>query len=160
LPQAEAELIFALETVTQCLPPDLGELRMLAAAEGFRMLERLADEWHSGEHRFDRPGEALLTARIGSRMAGIGGMTIDRDDETALRLRRFYIAPDVRRHGVGRGLALALIRRPECQGRRIVVNAGTAAAPAFWEAHGFVRPGAGAGHTHVLANPPGALSSP
>jgi GNAT superfamily N-acetyltransferase len=122
----------------------------MAAAEGFRMLERLAAEWDSGTHRFDRPGEALLAARVGPRLIGIGGMTIDSDDPMALRLRRFYVAPGAHGKGVGRALAIALIRRPKWRDRRIVVNAGTAGAAEFWEGLGFTRTGAGRGHTHVF----------
>ena len=66
----------------------------------------------------------------------------------ALRMRRFYVHPAFRRHGIGRRLAVALLKRPGTAGRSVTVNAGTIGAPVFWEALGFVA-APRRGHTHV-----------
>lgn len=134
--------------VAGALPAGFPALRAEARREGFRFLDRLASEWEAGTARFDRSGEVLLAASMGDVLAGVGGLTLDPVVPDALRMRRFYVHPAFRRYGVGRRLAVALLERPGTAGRRVTVNAGTAGAPAFWEALGFV-PGRCDGHTHV-----------
>jgi hypothetical protein len=51
-----------LEPILDELPPSIKTLRVEAAGEGYRFLERLVAEWISHETRFDREGEALLAA--------------------------------------------------------------------------------------------------
>jgi hypothetical protein len=138
-----------LEPVTGDLPAGFETLRAEALAEGFRQIERLAAEWASRTTRFDREGEALLAARLNGVLAGIGGLTIEPVVPGALRMRRFYVRP---RFGVGRKLAMALLKLTQQTGRLITVNAATGSV-LFWEALGF-KPDMREGHTHVL-NPEG-----
>ncbi len=138
------------------LPDDLSALRLEAASEGFRFIERLADAWNAGTTIFDKPGEALLVARCDGRMAGIGGMTIDPFDATALRIRRFSVRPCNRRQGIARILAATLLSEALATTHRITVNAGTDVAPAFWESMGFKRVSAEP-HTHVLGQGSAAM---
>jgi len=142
-----------IEVVNGTLPAGLPALRAEARREGYRFLERLASEWEAGAVRFDRPGEALLAAYMAGVLAGIGGLTLDPVVPGALRMRRFYVHPAFRRHGIGRGLAVALLQLPGTAGRSLTVNAGTAEAPVFWEALGFVAERRH-GHTHVRIPPP------
>ena len=132
------------------LPEGLAVLASEARSEGYRMLDVLIAEWESGANRFDGPGEAVLGVMAGTVLVGIGGMTVDPDYPDALRMRRFYVSARHRRRGAGSAMARALLERPETQGLLIVLTAGTAAAPAFWESLGFTRAGARTGHTHVL----------
>ena len=141
-----------LHPVRHALPPGFDALRADALAEGHRLLERLAAEWDAGQ-RFDGDGEALLVAWHGDALAGIGGVTQDPGTSGALRMRRFYVRPAHRRRGTARALAGVLLREARRTGRPVLVNAGTPAAPAFWEALGFV-PDPGGGHTHRLAATP------
>lgn len=127
-------------------------LRAEAWREGHRFLERLASEWEAGLARFDRPGEALLTAHLAGLLAGIGGLTLDPAVPGALRMRRFYVHPAFRRQRIGRRLAVALLDRPGTAGRSVTVNAGTVLAPVFWEALGFVAAPCD-GYTHVRRPP-------
>lgn len=80
-------------------------------------------------------------------LAALGGVTIDPVHEEALRMRRFYVHPDHRRQGIGRVLAEALLNHALTFQRPLFVHAGTAVAPAFWEAMGF-RKHEQDGHTH------------
>lgn len=134
--------------VAEALPAGLSALRAEARREGFRFLERLASDWDTGAARFDRPGEALLAGFKADVLAGLGGLTLDPVVPGALRMRRFYVHPVVRRHGIGRALAVALLQLPGTAGRSVTVNAGTAEASVFWEALGFVADPC-FGHTHV-----------
>lgn len=137
-----------IEPVRGNLPPDFPVLRAEAAGEGFGFMDRLLREWTSGDVRFDRPGEQLLVARHDGTIAGIGGVTADPFDPSALRMRRFYVRAGFRRHGIARQLALTLLQGALATGRALNVNAGTEVAPGFWESMGF-RPVEGLPHTHV-----------
>ncbi|MEM7189736.1 MAG: GNAT family N-acetyltransferase [Pseudomonadota bacterium] len=138
----------SLEQVVNDLPDDLTALRKEARHEGYAFIERLADEWDAATVRFEKPGEALLVARSSAVIAGIGGITCDPFDPSALRMRRFYVRLGFRRHGVARILAEALISDATKTGRQLNVNAGTDVAPGFWESMGF-SPVDSAHHTHI-----------
>lgn len=155
MPQEGASRI-QIEVIDDTLPEGFEALRADALAEGYRHMERLAMDWVAGTTRFDRDGEALVAARLGSGvLAGIGGLTVDPVVPGALRMRRFYVRPSFRRGGVGRELATALLM---CAGesRPITVNAAAGSA-AFWLALGFV-PEMRDGHTHVLTSDPPVAS--
>ena len=138
-----------ISTVTGRLPAMLDAVRQEACNEGYRFMDRLAVDWASGMMRFDRDGELLLAAHLEDVLAGIGGITLDPVTPGTLRMRRFYIRPAFRRQGIGRRLAAALLQQSRLAGSAVTVNAGTADAPAFWEALGF-DPDARDGHTHKL----------
>ena len=97
-------LIFRLEPVIENLPYDFDVMRVEACTEGYRFVERLATDWEAGVTRFDRDGEALVGARVDDVLAGIGGLTLDPVVSGALRMRRFYVRPSFRKHGIGRKL--------------------------------------------------------
>jgi GNAT superfamily N-acetyltransferase len=138
-----------LAPVIDELPADIDLLRTEAACEGYRFLERLLAEWMSHEVRFAHEGEALLAAYVGGELAGIGGMTVEPARMGALRMRRFYVRRSLRRHGIGRKLALALLEKARPLNCPVTVNAGTDEASAFWEAIGFLS-APQAGYTHIL----------
>ena len=98
-------------------------------------MERLATDWKAGVTRFDRDGEALVGARVDEVLAGIGRLTVDPVVSGALRMRRFYVRPSFREHGIGRKLVGTLLEYPR-RGRVVVVNA-SGGSPAFWEKLGF-----------------------
>ena len=137
-----------LVSVIADLPADFGAMRAEAGAEGYHFLERLAEDWQSGATRFDRQGEALLVAFCNEVVAGIGGVTIEPVLPNALRMRRFYVRAPLRRCGIGRKLASALLDRAQRTGRRITVNAAPGSTR-FWESLGF-KPDRRDGHTHIL----------
>jgi GNAT superfamily N-acetyltransferase len=87
----------------------------------------------------------LLAAYVGDALAGIGGLTREPAIAGALRVRRFYVAIAHRRHGTGRTIAEALLRRTAV--RTITCNAA-AGSEAFWQALGFV-PDRRDGRTHI-----------
>jgi GNAT superfamily N-acetyltransferase len=135
-----------VERVIDALPAGFAALRAEACADGYRMLDTLANEWDSGTTRFDRPGEALFAAYADDVLAGIGGLTREPMQE-ALRMRRFYVALVYRRAGVGRALAEALLRQA---GRYPITCNAAAGSERFWEALGFL-PDRRNGRTHLLA---------
>ena len=138
-----------LAQIVDVLPDEFDTLRMEARAEGYRFVERLAEDWASKAIRFDHDGEALLAAYVDNELAAIGGLTIDPAIPAALRMRRFYVRERYRRSGVGRRLATALLKHASQAGRPVTVNAGQGSA-SFWEALGFVSDKRD-GHTHLFA---------
>jgi len=90
-PMSKRLTVIRLEQVVEALPVGFDALRAEARAEGYRFVERLAEDWASGELRFDRPDEVLLAAYAGNKLAAIGGLTLDPVLPAALRVRRFYV---------------------------------------------------------------------
>ncbi len=97
----------------------------------------------------------LLAAYVDGVLVGIGGLTLEPAVAGASRMRRFYVRPPFRRHGVGRKLAATLLEYPRRVGRGVTVNAGTLDAPAFWRALGFM-PDLRQRHTHICMSSPAA----
>ena len=137
-----------LERVLAELPVGFDVLRAEARAEGYRHIERLANEWIAGTTRFDRKGEALMAAILGAELAGIGGLTIDPSQPDALRMRRFYVRALFRRAGIGQSIAKNLLGHARALGRPVTVNAA-AGSELFWRSLDFVPEGRN-GHTHVI----------
>jgi len=138
-----------LEQVVAEMPAGFDVLRAEARAEGYRHIDRLADEWVAGTMRFDRDGEALIAASLDRQLAGIGGITIDPSQSGALCMRRFYVRCSFRRAGIGRAIAVKLLAHARALGRPVTVNAGVGSEP-FWRSLGFVAE-ARDGHTHVTS---------
>jgi GNAT superfamily N-acetyltransferase len=136
-----------LQLVTKNLPAGFDALRAEARAEGYLFVERLAADWEARAIRFDHDGEALLAARVGGVLAGIGGLTREPVLSGALRMRRFYVRPQFRRTGIGRKLATALLERARSATGAVSVNAAPASV-LFWESLGFT-PDRRDGHTHL-----------
>jgi GNAT superfamily N-acetyltransferase len=113
----------------------------LSCAEGFGMLQTLADEWQSGANRFDRPGECYLGYRVGGDLRAVGGLNQDGYEGGAGlgRLRHVYVHPDHRRAGLGSGLLNVLILSARRHFPALRLRTDNPAAAHFYEAHGFVR---------------------
>jgi GNAT superfamily N-acetyltransferase len=97
--------------------------------------------------RFDRPGEVLLIVYSGDELVGVGGLTVEPKLPNAFRMRRFYVAPSCRGHGVGMQLAERLMGLAG-SAEVLTVNAGDEEAAQFWERLGFTKT-TGDGFTHV-----------
>ncbi|RAN78640.1 GNAT family N-acetyltransferase, partial [Bacillus sp. SRB_28] len=80
-------------------------------AQHFNMLRRLAENWQSGENRFNAPGEKLLGAFRGGELVGVCGLNADAYSlqPRAGRIRHLYIGERYRRQGVGQQLLVAVI---------------------------------------------------
>ncbi|WP_445679657.1 GNAT family N-acetyltransferase [Radicibacter daui] len=121
-------------------PDDPGFAALLAdcTADGNRIATRFAENWRSGANRFDRPGELLLSAHLGGRLAGFCGRNIDpyAGDPSAGRVRHLYVSSANRRHGIGSALVRAVIDGAERYFRHLNTRAPDTAF-AFYEALGF-----------------------
>lgn len=140
------------------LPEDFALLRAGAAAEGFRFLDRLAQDWETGGNRFDGAGEVLLGARAADSPrdspedgALLGLCGLNRDPYTAGeevgRLRHLYVRPGARRRGVASALVACLLRHAAGSFHTVRLRTDTADAALFYQRHGF-RPVVSAEATH------------
>ena len=125
--------------ITQAGPGLAAHLHGLADQadrEGHGHVRRLIAEWSNGTNCFNRPGEVLLVAQTEGQTVGIGGLTLDPHLPGALRVRRFYVAPDHRNSGLGKRMARRIL--DAVQGPRVVTcHAPTPEATAFWRTLGF-----------------------
>lgn len=135
-----------IRVIRDRLPREIADLESEARREGHLHIARLIDEWSAGDIRFERDGERLLGAYVGEALAGVGGVTVDPALFQALRMRRFYVSPEMRGHGIGRLLALALLNHVRDFCSVVTVHPGNPGAAKFWEALGF-RPHAPDGDT-------------
>ena len=133
------------------LGPDLAPLVAEADAAGYSFVRRLRDAWMSGENRFDRPGETLLTARVDGRLLGIGGLNIDPFAQSPRigRLRHLYVARDARRLGIGSALVRHILAAAPPHFSIVRLRTDSPDAAAFYVRLGF-RPTDEAGATHIL----------
>jgi len=126
-----------IEPITD-LPAQIDILRADALEEGFDNVEVLVRQWREQAVQFTRPGEMLVAAIVESELAGVGGISQDFVDADWLRMRRFYVRPKFRRHGVGKAMARYLLERAIGLDRPIVLYTDTSRGAEFWQAMGFV----------------------
>lgn len=120
-------------------PDQLDLLAEEARRQGYRMLDRLQQEWRESTNRFNREGECVLIAVWEDRIVGVCGL--NRDPYCSLkdigRVRRLYVASGVRRRGVGRLLVDAIQQR--CPGvfQQLRLRTNSSAASTFYQTLGF-----------------------
>ena len=140
-----------IERLTE-VPPRLFDA-LLAESEGagLRLVRRLADEWASGENRFDRPGEALFAAWMDGRLIGACGLNVDpyTKADGVGRVRHLYVLSAYRRLGVGGQLVGRVIDAARGRFGRLRLSTQNPAAAQLYERLGFERRAA-ADHTHLL----------
>lgn len=121
------------------LPDDIDVLLRPSLEEGFDFVRRLVDDWHDGSNRFDGRGEVVVYARVGTRLAGVGGLNRDpyTEDPGVGRIRHVYVIPELRRGGVGRQILVALVDRARDGFSRVRLRTTTRDAASFYVSLGF-----------------------
>jgi GNAT superfamily N-acetyltransferase len=121
------------------LPAGIGELRIEAAGEGFRFVDKLITEWHSGTNRFAEAGEIFLGAFRADELIAVGGLNHDpyADQSRIGRLRHLYVRKSERRSGVGSILVRQLLAQAEGIFQSVHLRTGTQEAAAFYVGLGF-----------------------
>ena len=138
--------------LSEALPDDLPALQAEAAAEGYRFVEGILEEWDAGRYEGGDDRNALFALFREGMLAAVGAVTPDPYDPAPdlLRIRHVYVRPEHRRGGFGRALASALIQQGFALAPRLSLNAADAGASAFWEAIGFQSDNGGTRRTHLL----------
>lgn len=126
-------------------------LRVDARAEGYNFVEKLAEQWDSGENRFEASGEIFLAHVDRGRMVAVGGLNRDpyAGDPSIGRIRRVYVRPAWRRLGIGEALVAALIAEARESFACVRLRSMNPAAAALYERLGFA-PLEDPNATHIL----------
>ena len=119
--------------------PGIEVLRQEARAEGYDFLDRLVEDWLSGENRFDGPGEIFCGCFDDRAMVGVGGLNRDPflADPAVGRIRRVYVKQAWRKRGVGETLVRSLLATAQKSFRSVRLRAENAGAARLYERIGF-----------------------
>ncbi|OPD55822.1 GNAT family N-acetyltransferase [Bacillus anthracis] len=109
--------------------------------EGFKFPKKLINEYENELNTFNKSGECLYGIFQGEKLIGIGGLNADpyTENNKIGRLRRFYIAKDYRRIGLGKLLLNKLLSHAEKYFKVVVLHTDTKQGDVFYTANGFVK---------------------
>ncbi|NKW84378.1 GNAT family N-acetyltransferase [Bacillus cereus] len=109
--------------------------------EGFKFLKKLINEYENELNTFNKSGECLYGIFQGEKLIGIAGLNADpyTENNKIGRLRRFYIAKDYRRIGLGKLLLNKLLSHTEKYFKVVVLHTDTKQGDVFYTANGFVK---------------------
>lgn len=131
-------------TITQAetLPVEIKELAKQAHKEGLVLVDGLIEEYESGKNRFNQPGEFLLFAYDDDRLIACGGLNQqwnENEIDTRIgRVRRFYVLPKYRKHGVGKQLLQHLEKQARANFSALCLSIDTKAAANFYQKQNYV----------------------
>lgn len=119
--------------------PAIDVLRMAAREEGYDFLDRLVEDWLSGENRFDGPGEVFCGCFDDGVLVAVGGLNRDPflTDPEVGRIRRVYVRHAWRNRGVGETLVRWLLDGARTNFRSVRLRAENAGAARLYERIGF-----------------------
>ena len=124
------------------LPESIVELEIEANKESFIAISKMIEEFKSGKNRFDQPGEFLLTAYDQGKLIACGGLNQqwnENDVETRIgRVRRFYVLPEYRKHGVGKQLLQYLEKKAIENFSALCLHTETHPAANFYQKMNYV----------------------
>jgi GNAT superfamily N-acetyltransferase len=140
--------------VNQLNEHDLSLVERESAAEGFRHIRRLIDDYASGTNRFDLLGEALFVAVFNGEVVGIGGLnryeeyiSEDTDEQQGYsaenrrhrfgRVRHVYVLSSYRRKGIARAIMLAVLEVAREHFDHVVLRTSNPEADRFYRSLGF-----------------------
>ncbi|MCG9491057.1 GNAT family N-acetyltransferase [Acinetobacter pittii] len=118
------------------LPEQIIELSLIAQKEGFRFINRLINEYQSGQNLFNEQGEALFGIQENEKIIAIGGINATEDIGIG-RLRRFYVHPSYRCHGIGKFLLSIIEQHAKKHFVEIVLYTDTNRAATFYKNMGY-----------------------
>ena len=106
---------------------------------GFRAIQRLVDEWETGQNRFNRPGEALFVAQSQTQTIWICGLNIDPYTRSPYsgRVRRLYVMMEHRRNGIGHALIERVIAEARLSFTQLQVRTDNPIADRVYRSLGF-----------------------
>lgn len=129
-----------LTRVHQIDPLSWAPLLAASEAEGWHMLRRLMDEWRSGANRYAQPGESLWAwIDAQGQVIAVGGLNVEPAPGRpgTGRMRRFYVHPAWRHHGLAQRLVAAVLASAQGHFSRLHVNCEGDESAQFWTRCGF-----------------------
>jgi hypothetical protein len=144
--------VIEIRTIHRLVDSEILPLVKSSELEGFAYLRRLTEEYKHSINRFDKKGEMLIGAYHLEKLIGICGLNQDPflNDEYVSRLRRVYVSPDYRRHGVGRKLVEYIITQARQNFKILVLRTLTDEGRAFYHSLGFTLDSQTEHYTHIL----------
>ena len=129
-----------LQIITQLILADIQPLLVESLAEGYTFIQRLWDEYQSGENTFREDGAALIGGYHHDRLVAVGGIQPDPylNIPTIGRIRHVYVLPGYRRNGIGKQLVETLIAQTSGQFSTFTLRTVTQHGSAFYRTLGFV----------------------
>ena len=115
---------------------------MATAAEGFRFLERLLNDFKDGSNTFNHFGEGIFGVFTEEdEIVAIGGLNNDPylNEQYIGRLRRFYVDKAYRRNGIGSLLVKRIIDEAKGYYKILVLHTDTENAEHFYTTIGFTK---------------------
>ncbi|MFK4469068.1 GNAT superfamily N-acetyltransferase [Bacillus sp. RC252] len=131
---------------------EINHLIQESTKEGFNFLIKLINEYESKRNTFSKTGECLYGIFRGNTLIGIGGLNQDpyTKDNKIGRLRRFYIAKDYRRKGLGKLLLGRILGDAKIYFTIVVLHTDTEQGDQFYTSNGFVKGAMYVGTSHYL----------
>lgn len=132
-------MTYEVKEISDLSKVSIDHLVKQSESEGYRFLTRLVEHFQDGTQQFDQPGEALLGVWKADELVALGGVQKNpytEDAETA-RLKRFYVEPEERRHGVGSMLLTACLDKAKENFSKVTCRTDSAKADAFYRHNGF-----------------------
>lgn len=145
---------FSVKQIKNLMSYDLSHLVIESRENGFRFLGRLVQDYKDGTNAFNQNGEALFGVyNRQDELIAIGGLNIDpfSNNQEIGRLRRFYVAKEYRRHGIGTILLNAIMTQAKNHFKVLVLHTDTHEADQFYSSYGFHKNSPYPNSTHFLS---------
>ena len=124
------------------LPDQIDTLATLARKEGYDLIDKLIEEYRTGKNCFSQNNEFLACAYDGNKLIACGGLNQQWDDngieERIGRVRRFYVHPKYRQHGVGKQLLAYLEQLARPFYSALCLQTDTKLAASFYQKQNYV----------------------
>lgn len=128
-----------IRTVVQLTLSELQPILDASLLEGYSFIQKLWDEYQSGEKAFNQPATTLLGGYEDGQLIAVGGVHPDPylKIPTIGRIRHVYVLPGYRRSGVGKKLVETLIDYAAAHFTSLTLRTPTEHGRAFYKALGF-----------------------
>ena len=124
------------------LPDQIETLATLARKEGYNLVDKLIEEYRTGKNCFSHGNEYLVVAHDGKKLVGCGGLNQQWGDngieDRIGRVRRFYVHPKYRQHGVGKQLLAYLEQLARPHYSALCLQTDTRLAASFYQKQNYV----------------------
>ncbi|MEC2073758.1 GNAT family N-acetyltransferase [Alkalihalophilus marmarensis] len=131
---------YEVKQIYNLLNFDVDSLVKQSKEDGFRFVERLANDYKNGSNTFNHSGEGLFGVfNEEGVIVAIGGLNKDPfSNELSIgRLRRFYVSKEYRRNGIGSRLVKKIIDEAKIYYKILVLHTDTEQADKFYTSLGF-----------------------
>ncbi|WP_284879938.1 GNAT family N-acetyltransferase [Acinetobacter variabilis] len=124
------------------LPDQIDTLATLARKEGYDLIDKLIEEYRTGKNCFSQNNEFLACAYDSNKLIACGGLNQQWGDngieERIGRVRRFYVHPKYRQHGVGKQLLAYLEQLARPFYSALCLQTDTKLAASFYQKQNYV----------------------